>query len=97
MVPESDLSVTTAARSTLEVFCYVLTLDNGEFLAIQEDLLLRMMDIIAASGTALAFPSRTVYARRDPGLDQEKTEAVSHEVQQWRENRKLTVSRLRVF
>jgi MscS family membrane protein len=73
----------------LEVFCYVLTLDNGEFLAIQEDLLLRIMDIIAASGSALALPSRTIYARRDPGLDKEKTEAVSREVQQWRENRQL--------
>jgi MscS family membrane protein len=74
---------------TLEVFCYVLTLDNGEFLAIQEDLLLRIMDIVAASGSALAFPSRTIYARRDPGLDKEKTEAVSREVQQWREDRAL--------
>jgi MscS family membrane protein len=74
---------------TLEVFCYVLTLDNGEFLAIQEDLLLTMMDIVTASGTALAFPSRTIYARRDAGLDKEKTEAISREVQQWRENRTL--------
>jgi MscS family membrane protein len=74
---------------TLEVFCYVLTLDNGEFLGIQEDLLLRIMDIVAASGSALAFPSRTIYARRDPGLDKEKTEAVSREVEQWRENRAL--------
>jgi MscS family membrane protein len=73
----------------LEVFCYVLTQDGAEFLAIQEDLLLRIMDIVDASGTSLAFPSRTIYARRDPGLDKEKTEAVSREVQQWRENRKL--------
>ncbi len=78
-----------AGALTLEVFCYVLTLDNGEFLGIQEDLLLRTMDIVAASGTSLAFPSRTIYARRDPGLDKEKSEAASREVEQWRENRKL--------
>ncbi len=74
---------------TLEVFCYVLTRDNNEFLAIQEDLLLRIMDIVEASGTGFAFPSRTVYLGRDTGLDKEKTTAISHEVQQWRENSKL--------
>ncbi len=74
---------------TLEVFCYVLTRDNNEFLAIQEDLLLRIMEIVEASGTAIAFPSRTVYLGRDPGVDKEKAAAVSHEVQQWRENSKL--------
>jgi len=74
---------------TLEVFCYVLTRDNNEFLAIQEDLLLRIMDIVEASGTGFAFPSRTIYLGRDTGLDKEKTTAISHEVQQWRENSKL--------
>jgi MscS family membrane protein len=74
---------------TLEVFCYVLTRDGAEFLAIQEDLLLRIMDVIEASGTSLALTSRTVYLGRDAGLDKEKTAAVSREVQQWRENRKL--------
>jgi MscS family membrane protein len=74
---------------TLEVFCYVLTRDNNEFLAIQEDLLLRIVEIVEASGTAIAFPSRTVYLGRDPGVDKDKAAAVSHEVQQWRENSKL--------
>jgi MscS family membrane protein len=74
---------------TLEVFCYILTQDGAEFLTIQEDLLLRIMDILEASGTSIAFPSRTLYLGRDPGLDKEKTATVSREVQQWRENRKL--------
>ena len=73
----------------LEVFCYVLTRDGADFLAIQEDLLLRIMDIVEASGTSFAFPARTVYLGRDPGLDQDKAAAISHEVQQWRENSKL--------
>jgi MscS family membrane protein len=73
----------------LEVFCYVLTRDGAEFLAIQEDLLLRIMDIVEASGTTIASPSRTLYLSRDSGLDKEKTAAVSHQVQQWRENSKL--------
>ena len=73
----------------LEVFCYILTRNGAEFLTIQEDLLLRIMDIIEASGTSLAFPSSTVYLGRDRGLDKEKTEAVLREVQHWRENKKL--------
>jgi MscS family membrane protein len=74
---------------TLEVFCYVLTRDNTEFLAVQEDLLLRIMDIVEASGTTIAVPSRILYLGRDTGLDKEKTAAVSREVRQWRENSKL--------
>jgi MscS family membrane protein len=74
---------------TLEVFCYILTRDGNEFLAIQEDVLLRIMDVVEASGTSFAFPSRLVYLSRDSGLDQQKTAAVLREVQQWRENSKL--------
>jgi MscS family membrane protein len=74
---------------TLESFCYVLTRDGAEFLTIQEDLLLRIMDIIEASGTHIAFSTRTVYLGRDSGIDKQKTEAVTREVQQWRENGKL--------
>jgi MscS family membrane protein len=74
---------------SLEVFCYALTRDVPEFLAIREDLFFRIMDIVDASGTSFAFPSRTLYLGRDPGLDKAKTAAVIHEVQQWREAGKL--------
>jgi len=74
---------------TLELFGYILTRSAPEFLAIREDLLLRIMDLVDASGTTFAFPSRTLYLRRDPGLDKEKTEATAGQVQQWRENRTL--------
>jgi MscS family membrane protein len=74
---------------SLEVFCYVLTRDVPEFLAIREDLLFRIMDIVDASGTSFASPSRTLYLGRDPGLDKKKTAAAIHEVQQWRESGKL--------
>ena len=57
---------------TLEVFCYVLTRDNNEFLAIQEDLLLRIMDIVAASAPPSPFPRALSTLGRDPGLDKEK-------------------------
>ena len=40
----------------LELFAYVNTSDWGEFLGIREDIYLRIMDIIEASGTGFAFP-----------------------------------------
>jgi len=74
---------------TLEVFCYIQTKDAAEFLAIQEDILLRAMEIVETSGTTLAHPSRTLYLSRDSGLDKEKTAAAAREVQQWRDNSTL--------
>ncbi|MFO1313206.1 MAG: mechanosensitive ion channel family protein [Burkholderiales bacterium] len=49
----------------VEVFAYAKTAVWTEFLAVREDLLLRMMDIVEKAGTALAFPSQTLYLRRD--------------------------------
>ena len=44
------------ASLELEAFAYVLTRDGDIFLDVQEELLLRIMDIIEASGTAVALP-----------------------------------------
>ena len=73
----------------LEIFAYVLATDYAVFLEIQEDLLLRILDIIEKSGTSLAFPSHTTYIRRDRGLDPEKSQAVVAKVLQWRTQRDL--------
>lgn len=69
----------------LEVFSYVLTSDFNEFLEIQEDLLLRMMDVIEASGSGFAFPSQTVYLGRDTGQAEEKKKAAEEKVKTWRD------------
>jgi len=42
----------------IEVFVYVLTLDGNEFLKIQQELLLSILDAVAAAGTALALPTQ---------------------------------------
>jgi len=42
----------------IEVFVYVLTLNWDEFLKIQQELLLRLLDAVAAAGTALALPTQ---------------------------------------
>lgn len=69
----------------LEIFAYIRTRDFDEFLAIREDLLLRIMDCIAASGSGFAFPSQTLYAAKDTGLDPERSRAAIEEARRWRE------------
>lgn len=73
----------------LEIFSYVLASDYGVFLEVQEDLLLRIMDIVEKGGTGFAFPSTTTYVARDPGLDAEKSQAAVAEVGRWRAQREL--------
>jgi MscS family membrane protein len=74
-----------ASSLDMEVFSFVLTPDFGEFLSIQEDLLLRIMDIVNASGTGFAFPSRTTYLAKDSGLDTARSQAATDAVRVWRE------------
>jgi MscS family membrane protein len=71
----------------LEIFCYIKTTDSAEFIAIREDILLRIMGIVESSGTAFANPSQTVYFTRDRGMNQKNTEEAARTVEQWRENK----------
>ncbi|MCC4920307.1 mechanosensitive ion channel family protein [Flavobacterium chungbukense] len=56
---------------------------------VQEDLLLRMMDIIEKSGTSLAYPSQTLYVARNIPPSSEKAAEVSETVKKWKENNEL--------
>ena len=78
-----------ASALRVELSSYVLTRDSNEFIAIREDLLLRIMDIVKNSGTAFAFPSQTLYFSRDTGLDKEKAAAAEQQVQRWRDQHQL--------
>jgi MscS family membrane protein len=53
----------------IEIHTYVGTRDVEEFHAIREELFLRIMDLVAETGTSFAFPSQTLYLGRDRGLD----------------------------
>ena len=54
----------------VEVFAYIYAIEFADFLEIQEELLLRMMDAIQAAGTRIALPSQTTYLA--PGAGQER-------------------------
>jgi MscS family membrane protein len=73
----------------LELFAYVETTDWNEFLAIREDIFLRIMDVVEASGTGFAFPSQTVYTGKDGGLEDAKIRAAEAQVRAWREQSAL--------
>jgi MscS family membrane protein len=77
----------------LEIFAYVHAPDYNTFLEIQEDLLLRCIEIVETSGTGFAFPSQTLYLGRDGGLDQEKRSAAEAAVRAWREKGELQIPR----
>ncbi len=73
----------------IEIFAYIRTNDYGEFLAIQEDILLRIITLVEESGTGFAFPSQTIYGATDTGLDAQRSRAAEARVQQWRERGEL--------
>jgi MscS family membrane protein len=78
-----------ASGLDVELFAYLTATAIEEFLAIQEDLLLRLMDLVEQGGTALAFPSQTAYFTRDAGIDREKAAGAVAAVQTWRERGEL--------
>jgi MscS family membrane protein len=49
----------------VEIFAYILAADYFAYLEVQEDLLLKLMEVVAAAGTSVAFPSQTLYVGRD--------------------------------
>ncbi len=64
----------------IEIFAYIIAWDYNGFLEVQEELLLRCMDIVAESGTGFAFPSQTLYLGRDGGLDPERTRTAEESI-----------------
>jgi MscS family membrane protein len=59
----------------VELFAYIRTTEWLEFLAVREEIYLRIMEAVAAAGTSFAVPSRTAYLARDHGIDAERAAA----------------------
>ncbi|WP_417885543.1 mechanosensitive ion channel family protein [Zunongwangia sp.] len=75
----------------LEIFAYITVQNYDEYLEVQEDLLLRMMDVVEESGSGFAFPSQTLYLSRDEGVSEEKSEKAAQAVKKWKENNDLQI------
>jgi MscS family membrane protein len=53
----------------LEVFAYVVARDWNQFLEIQEDVLIKIRQLINAAGAMIACPSRAIYLKNEIGVD----------------------------
>lgn len=70
-----------ASSLDLEISAYILATDPDAFSTIQEELLLGIMDTVEASGTTIAFPSRTTYVvATEVGLNPPRSDAARAEV-----------------
>lgn len=67
----------------IEIFAYVNTSDWDEFMAVREDLILRIMDIVKNAGTELAVPSRALYHGPEPMSVAEERKAAEGQVREW--------------
>lgn len=80
--------ITTDALK-VEITAYIEAVTFEISQEVQEDILLRMMDIIEKSGTSLAYPSQTIYMARETPISEEKSAAVSETVKKWKEQNEL--------
>jgi MscS family membrane protein len=76
----------------VEVFALAETNDWATFLAIQEDVLLEVMDVVTGSGCGFAFPSQTHYMATDTGVDAEARRRAEAEVRDLRKAGGLAVA-----
>ncbi|MBV9442843.1 MAG: mechanosensitive ion channel family protein, partial [Acidobacteriaceae bacterium] len=60
----------------IEIFAYLYAADYPDFLRIQEDLLLQIMDVIEAAGARIAVPARSMYVNT-PGNRESDREPAS--------------------
>lgn len=77
------LTELAATSINVELLCYVLTRDFNEFTEVREELLLRIMNFVEDSGTALASPSQTLYLSGDPAANAQangKTESAAKKI-----------------
>ena len=73
----------------VELFALAETTIWAEFLAIQEDVLLRVMDLVHDAGCDFAFPSQTFYEASNTPLDAERTRRAEATVAGWRRHDSL--------
>jgi MscS family membrane protein len=59
----------------IEVYCYILETDYGEYLATQEKLFLSIMDCLENAGAVVAYTGQTTIVNKDAWVDPEKAKA----------------------
>ena len=65
----------------VECYAYILVRDFAEFLALQESILLSLVDTLERTGAAVAFPSQATLITKDSSIDPEKEKAAKAAIQ----------------
>jgi len=77
----SFISIGNASQD-IEISAYVFAASDTEFLRIQEELLLGVLDIVESAGTALALPTQVTHVLQQPDADaqgpNDKTPIIGH-------------------
>jgi MscS family membrane protein len=68
----------------VEVFALADPAEAAEFLAIQEDVLLQVMDVVREAGCDFAFPSQTQYLAAESAIDADRSRRAEEAVREWR-------------
>lgn len=71
---KAQVYFTTFAPSSLdiEVLCWLTTTDAHEFKIIQQELFLRIMEIVEENGSSFAFPTQTIMVRKADDGDERR-------------------------
>jgi len=69
----------------VEIYAYILVRDYLDFLAIQEGLLLEIVDTIDRTGAAVALPSVATLLTKDSWIDPEKARAAKAAIEKARD------------
>jgi MscS family membrane protein len=72
------------AAFALELFAYVKTGDWAQFTAVRQDVILKIAEIVEASGARFAAPTQLAYLSRDTGVDAEKANDIVRRVTELR-------------
>jgi MscS family membrane protein len=69
----------------VEIYCYVLEQEYNQYLATQEQLLLKIMDAIEKAGAVVALPTQTTLVTQDSWIDPQKAKAAQAAVEKARD------------
>jgi len=69
----------------MEIYCYILERDYAAYLAVQEALLLSIMDSLEKAGVVVALPTQTTFVAQDSWVDPEKTKAAKAAIEKRRD------------
>lgn len=78
----------------IDILTYIKASNYGEFVAVSQDLYLRIMDIVSAAGSDFAIPSQNLYLGRTQPLNDEAAQAAKSQVAQWMEKEEMPLPNL---